>query len=468
MFKHRLFARLAAGLVFSIGLISVITAIFLMTKPSPPKVEKLTKSQGKCMEDFHSSRIPYERCLDEICFMFLHQPPVRPPARRHCDTYLATLTPQSPFFSKYSNVPRNITKSLEEKRLFPCKNSNKLFSNNLTGITFDIFHNISHNASLEDALCVFAGQECFVNDLVDFLNEEGRTYKFAIAAMLLERPERQTTSLYPSTSFIDDQLVIVGTKAQKGPMQILMRPFRKEAWGLLVGMMAAFIVSGALIVKVFSHDACSVVNMALHLLGHAPASDDGAPARPSPDDPADSLSSMPEESLGALAQYQFRMPAGGGYAPAGPGAPNVSADSGVLHADISQASLPHWGGGPPTSAQALLQHAASSAGFSQQETEADTVVAYRSKYYQPAVRLWQAALSIFLVVLLLFYEVAVVNFLFIEQSNSEESVRVTKLGPPQLKEFALLKNSAIERVWAETGAYMSSASSLSFRVENAY
>ncbi len=66
-----------------------------------------------------------------------------------------------------------------------------------------------------------------------------------------------------------------------------------------------------------------------------------------------------------------------------------------------------------------------------------------------ARRLLQVALSATAVVFLLFYEIAVVNFLFIEQSKPRIQ-SVEKLSAEKLRHYSIQKNAATEVVWHRT------------------
>lgn len=125
-----------------------------------------------------------------------------------------------------------------------------------------------------------------------FLEKEGQIYKFAVAGMLLEVAERMTENLFPSTSFLDDQLVVVGEREEDGPIAKLKRPFLGKSWILVGGMLLVFGLFGVLVVWVFSPDSLSFVNMALHFLGDVPDTHDDEPVMTSSMGPGDSSSSL--------------------------------------------------------------------------------------------------------------------------------------------------------------------------------
>ncbi len=204
-----------------------------------------------------------------------------------------------------------------------------------------------------------------------------------------------TDRLYPSTSFFDDKMVVIGRIEKEGPLDQLKRPFRDEAWILFGVMLGVFFAFGALVVWVFSPDSFSFINMALHFLGDYPGERDTAE-------------------------------------------------------DESQRTGLGNGAGDSTSTVSESDNESNNPMPPQRTESNEDVARNREALYKSAVLLWRIALSAFLVILLLFYEVAVVNFLFIEQSNPQ-GVRVTKLGRTQLREYAVLKNSALEDVWSRTG-----------------
>lgn len=79
----------------------------------------------------------------------------------------------------------------------------------------------------------------------------------------------------------------------------------------------------------------------------------------------------------------------------------------------------------------------------------DDAMAFATKYGL-AMTLFRIALLALIGIFALFYEVAVVNFLF-QQQNQSLSKPVKRLPIPALEKFAVLKGSALENVWNATG-----------------
>ena len=64
--------------------------------------------------------------------------------------------------------------------------------------------------------------------------------------------------------------------------------------------------------------------------------------------------------------------------------------------------------------------------------------------------LFRVAIGAYILIFILFYEVAVVNFLFLE-STPVLSKRVSRIPVSELKNYGILKNSALESVWLSAG-----------------
>lgn len=79
-------------------------------------------------------------------------------------------------------------------------------------------------------------------------------------------------------------------------------------------------------------------------------------------------------------------------------------------------------------------------------------VAFATKYGL-SMTLFRIALLAFIAVFALFYEVAVVNFLF-QQNSLRIEKGVRNLSTRELNNFAVLKNSALENVWNATGKHL--------------
>lgn len=77
-----------------------------------------------------------------------------------------------------------------------------------------------------------------------------------------------------------------------------------------------------------------------------------------------------------------------------------------------------------------------------------------SAKYGLSMTLFRLSLLAFVAVFALFYEVAVVNFLF-QQQKLELSKSVKSLSNSELSQYSVLKNSALENVWNATGMFVS-------------
>lgn len=172
---------------------------------------------GKCLQLLKTDPGLFDKCKDEVCYLFLKEPPfiILPPGDKGYSDSVADYKNQAPI---------------------PCKD---FADHGLRGIAFEL-HERSPSA---DNLCMWAGHSthCTFNNLVEFTRRKaGRGYKFAITGLLLETPERQCEH-HAATSFLDNSMVIIGRTNTAGNSGVpgawdqLTRPFHWITW-LIIGL----------------------------------------------------------------------------------------------------------------------------------------------------------------------------------------------------------------------------------------
>lgn len=275
---------------------------------------------------------------------------------------------------------------------FPCGNPSAHHPS-LNGLAFDL-HN---RTSSGDSLCIWAGPpDCSFNALVDFTAQQASSgYQFAITGLLLETPQRQCVH-EPSAPLIDNRMVIIGqtdpnNASSRGPFYQLVKPFRWSTWAIFGVVVILFVfVCLAIAVRFHVVRGRSLVTAFFIFAG---------------------------ERDQAMA-YEF--------------------DS-VGHKDHNRATRTRsrWG--------RLFNNGTRA----EQVEECRRSVSFATKYGL-SMTLFRVSLLSFIAVFALFYEVAVVNFLF-QQNSLAISKSVRNLSVRELKNYAVLQNSALANVWEATG-----------------
>ncbi len=253
---------------------------------------------------------------------------------------------------------------------------------------------------------------------LSWYSQKEKDYQFGITGLLLESPSRVTKYLQPTISIIDSRLVIVGPPSTANgvsdPFFILLKPFRGGAWILLGSMMALFFAFGVLIVCVFAPHEFGWTTLFFHIMG----------------EPVD-------ESV----------------RPSTATTPNASADP-------SQSTT-------TSSVVSNLRQAANNFVRRRRESIRDSVSDVWSNIdvengeenddsngkmarYRAALWLFRVSITMFVLIFILFYEIAVVNFMFM-QNNTPLALNIERLSKPELSEYTILKSSGIEDIWRKIG-----------------
>lgn len=158
-----------------------------------------------------------------------------------------------------------------DQQLFPCKARRKAFRE-LTGLVFKIHQEMD----LDDALCVWAGAKCSFNNMVDFVAEHAQAnetteYQFAITGILSLLPRRISQYAFPTISFLETQVVILGPNDNtqglvRTSFEQVFRAFKPQTWAILVICITALLLLMLIISAVFSTPS-TPLNILMNMFG---------------------------------------------------------------------------------------------------------------------------------------------------------------------------------------------------------
>lgn len=378
------------------------------TVPSPPP--------NTCLPNLAREPALYERCKREICYLFLQEAP------------FITLNA-----THFSTPDRNLQVP------FNCSTPSTLHPS-LSGLAFHL-HARTSSASLQ---CIWAGpiSQCSFNRLVNFTAASARQgYQFAITGLLLETPSRQCHHI-PSAPFIDNAMVIIGrtdpeNPTVRSPLYQLLRPFRWSTWGIFAAItLLFFIVSLIIALRVRVARRRSLVTAFFIFAGER----DQAVAherelRRNSKRPASPPARTRSWRMRWRPNRRRRKPS------------RLTATTNTTVTTAPSLSFPS--SETPRARRLLplrLQHLQEKRQQEQMQEEEGKVMALATKYGL-SMTLFRISLLAFLGVFALFYEVAVVNFVF-QQSRVEIGKSVRNLSSRELAQYAVLRNSALENVWS--------------------
>lgn len=201
-----------------------------------------------CLPLFQDNPVSFDYCKNQICFLFLKQPPF-------------VKTPEA---FNFSNIHKY-------QRRFICGDHIKLHRE-LTGTVFDVFRGLQEKG--QKYTCLWAGDEshCTFNALVDFVDLHAeRGYQFAISNMLVEIPIRHCRHTM-GVSLMDEKIVIVGHAMNPGEATTLaaflslLSPFHYQTWILFVAVLALIVILSASIVRFILPDKSASLRDAILLL----------------------------------------------------------------------------------------------------------------------------------------------------------------------------------------------------------
>ena len=292
------------------------------------------------------------------------------------------------------------------QRPFLCKDPVALHPS-LGGIVFKLLERVAP----DNALCVWAGPEnrCSFNALVDFtavMAEQG--YQFAIAGLLLDLPKRRCDHIL-SFPIHDNRIVIIGNRDYFAdhPLYQLAKPFRLSSWLIIALVVTLFFfvcVIGVLKLRSVRREgkfltALQMFTGSLDLPLHTDYAATRINFAPSRGYKVPYLTKHRNSNATVYGRRRRRKTFCRSRA-------NARDDENDISADIARKNL---------------------SGI-----------------------LFRIAFGAFLAVFALFYEVAVVNFLF-QQTTMKLSTSIEFLSDAELRKYSVLRNSAQEVVLLETG-----------------
>lgn len=260
-------------------------------------------------------------------------------------------------------------------------------------------------------------QQCSFNGLVDFTNiMASRGYQFALTGMLLQTPQRMCHHT-PSASFIENQIIVIGEKPMtstsiQGPLYQLIKPFRFSSWAIFASFFLMFIIVSIAITYRFPfYRGLSVITTFFIFVGErddALAYENNLVVQA-----ARQRRKRRKQNASSIIDFQVEvdMP------------PSVQEDQ-VTQQDVS-----------PTDPVMPKQRKDLSS------------VATR---HDLAMTLFRISVLAYVAIFTLFYEVAVVNFIFL-QEKVELRKAVNSLSRNQLESYSVLKESSLEAIWNITG-----------------
>eukprot|EP00177_Eucheuma_denticulatum_P000477 GFKZ01000839.1.p1 GENE.GFKZ01000839.1~~GFKZ01000839.1.p1 ORF type:complete len:565 (+),score=72.70 GFKZ01000839.1:73-1767(+) len=269
---------------------------------------------------------------------------------------------------------------------FPCSNPPQTFP--LSGLAPSLHTHTSSNS----AWCLYAGppSSCSFNQLVDFISApQMAAFRLAITGLVLETPQRQCHHV-PSASILDNSMILLGRLDAVSAVETAAAVFSQLTQPFRPTAWAVLAAIIALFVIVCFAIAC-------HLHGAV---------RPAMLTAFMVFVGARDEAMAAAA---YRANA------------NADADA--------NASGSGSGGRKGGRGMAVMWRAQSR--------------------YVFALSMHRIAVLALAAVFLLFYEVAVVNFLFSQQTSTVK-VAVTKLTREDLAHYAVLRGSALESLWNAT------------------
>ncbi|CAN8071745.1 unnamed protein product [Agarophyton chilense] len=297
---------------------------------------------------------------------------------------------------------------------FLCKNPRRKHCS-ISGFAF----NILKATSAEEEYCVWAGplSDCTWNTLAEFaaMMGEREGYQFVVLGPMLETPARKC-SLFASSSWWSDKLVVIGRNSRESmldinPIQQLIRPFQWETWIVVGGILALFFIVCILILYRFQafRKRTFVTAITAFFIFVGEADEAFAAARRTEID-------LNQEDCDAKLLKAKSTDSN-----------NLKTSSSLQNSFIHDSSLSNSRTHSIAEDQKL------------QDKEFPTK-------FSLSTSLFRISIITFIAIFSLFYEVAVVNFLF-QQQNHELTKDIEHLTVEELQQYCVVRDTAIEAIW---------------------
>lgn len=132
----------------------------------------------------------------------------------------------------------------DNQTLFRCKDRRTFFPD-LGGFSFNVKSALK---SLDDDLCAFAGNQCSVDGMIEFIAQYSNSpdgYQFGVTGMMFILPHRISSTSIPTVPIMDGRMVLLGprTKSQKKKYAFrrMVSPFQIDAWLSILGVAFVFL-----------------------------------------------------------------------------------------------------------------------------------------------------------------------------------------------------------------------------------
>lgn len=125
------------------------------------------------------------------------------------------------------------------EKLFSCRNRRRKYPR-LRGLFFDIVDAIP---ALENSLCVYAGNDCTFDGILEFVIEQTKSgYKFVGGGFLMFLEYRLAPQVQLSAPFLEGNMVIIALRGEprnsfKSAITTIFEPFEKKGWFLVGGLL---------------------------------------------------------------------------------------------------------------------------------------------------------------------------------------------------------------------------------------
>lgn len=177
-------------------------------------------NNSKCMKDYRENVSTYKVCEDHPCLLFKLD---------------------EPYISVHSN---NFT-----RHPFKCKESLTKYKKDLGGSFFK-FIKSENIPPLEEAYCIFNGDECTFNDEIEFLSyayQRNPSHQFIVGGIMFIMSYRISNDSIPSTPFTHGPILLVGPIESRHltfieALHVVAGPFEPMAWLFIVVILLFFTI----------------------------------------------------------------------------------------------------------------------------------------------------------------------------------------------------------------------------------
>lgn len=175
---------------------------------------------SKCMEHYRKNLSTFDVCKQHPCLLFKEDEP-----------YVSV---RSKTFVRYP---------------FKCRDSLTKYKNHLGGSFFEFIRR-ENIPALEDAYCIFNGDECSFDNEIDFLSYAvtmNRSHQFMVTGLMFIMSYRINTNSIPTTTFTHGPILIIGPPESRDlsfteALKAVLGPFEMKAWVLIIIILLFFML----------------------------------------------------------------------------------------------------------------------------------------------------------------------------------------------------------------------------------